>query len=296
MTFFGPAGKTMDKLYTTVIDRYENVRWSQEFDETYVPPDQMYGETYTPAVIRTLKKLFAEALAACPADETNLCRRRVAWMQKGFEPFFADADQAHQWLGKTPSYKVTTVAAPLADDAAWSVVPAATLVQGNFGRAPDLATRVRVALSGGDLLVRFEAEEPTGPMLPDRLALFVKPGDEERALAAKVEARPAWIPLGMLRQDPQRSLTVNGEGMLDGTLQPKLVSRTYSGGLWTVVVKCPAAAFGTAAGQAKTVEVQFERHRAARRKGRASDYYWMAPMRPVWLAHFRFGRLQVGSR
>ena len=296
MTLFGPAGKTMEKLYTTVIDRYENVKWSQKLDESYPPPDQMYGETYTPQVISALKKLFEKALAACPADETNIYRRRVAWMQKGFEPFFANADLAHQWLGRTPSHKVPTVAAPPADAVAWAAVPAVTLVQGNFGSAPDLATRVRVARSGDDLLVRFEAEEPMGPMLPDRLAVIVKPGDEERSLAAKVEMRPFWIPLGMLRQDPQRSLTMNGEGKLEGTLQPTLVSRTYAGGVWTVVVKCPAAAFGIPAGQAKTVEIQFERLRARRGKDRASDYYWMAPMRAGWLAHFRFGRLQVEAK
>jgi hypothetical protein len=44
------------------------------------------------------------------------------------------------------------------------------------------------------------------------------------------------------------------------------------------------------------VEVQFERQRAARGKGSASDYYWMAPMRPGWLAHFRFGKLQVEAK
>jgi hypothetical protein len=87
-TLFGPAGKAMEKLYATVIDRYENVQWSQPFDECYVPPDQMYGETYTAPVVRKLKQFFEEALAACPADESDLHRRRVAWMQKGFEPFF----------------------------------------------------------------------------------------------------------------------------------------------------------------------------------------------------------------
>ena len=43
----------MEKVYATVIDRYENVKWTQKFDECYVPPDQMYGETYTPQVIST---------------------------------------------------------------------------------------------------------------------------------------------------------------------------------------------------------------------------------------------------
>jgi hypothetical protein len=256
----------------------------------------MYGQTYTPHVISTLKKLMAEALAACPTGETNIYRRRVAWMQKGFAPFFAEADLAHRWLGKTPSYRVATVAAVPANAAAWAALPAVTLVQGNYGKSPGLATRVRLARCGGDLLVRFEAAEPTGPMLPDRLVLVVKPGDEQRALAAKVKARPAWIPLGMLRQDPQRSLTVNGEGMLEGTLQPELVSRTYAGGVWTVVVKCPAAALGIAVGKASTVEVQLERQRCRRGKEPARDYYWMPPMRPPWLAHFRFGQLTVKAK
>jgi len=79
-------------------------------------------------------------------------------------------------------------------------------------------------------------------------------------------------------------------------LKPTLVSNTYADGTWTVVVKCPAAGFGIAAGQAKTVEVQFERQRAGRPKEPGRDYYWMAPMRPVWLANFRFGRLQVEAR
>jgi len=295
-TFFGPAGKAMEKVYATVVDRYENVRWSRRFVESYVPPDQMYGETYTPQVIRTLKKLMADSLAACPTDEANIYRRRVAWMQKGFAPFFTEADLAHKWLGKTPSYTVRTVAAPPADAAAWAALPAVTLVQGNYGKSPDLATRVRLVRCGGDLLVRFEADEPTGPMLPDRLVLVVKPGDEERALAAKVKARPAWIPLGMLRQDPQRSFAVNGEGMLEGTLRPELVSRTYAGGVWTVVVKCPAASLCIAASKTSTVEIQLERQRCRRGKEPALDHYWVPPMRPVWLAHFRFGRLQVKAK
>ncbi|MBM4020574.1 MAG: DUF4838 domain-containing protein, partial [Planctomycetes bacterium] len=166
-TFFGPAGKTMEKLYATVSDRYEKVTWSRKFDESYIPPEQIYGETYTAEAINTLRKLFEEALAACPQDEANIYRRRVAWMQKGFEPFFGDATMAHQWLGKEPTYKVPTVAAAPADAAAWAALPAASLVQGNFGRAPDLATRVRVARCGGDLLVRFEAVEPTEPLIGD---------------------------------------------------------------------------------------------------------------------------------
>jgi hypothetical protein len=293
MTFFGPAGKTMEQIYKTVIDRYENVKWSRQFDECYVPPDQMYGETYTPQVVSALKKLFEEAVATCPKDETNIYRRRVAWMQEGFAPFFAEADLAHRWLGKTPSFKVTTVAKAPVGTAAWEALPAATLVQGNYGKTPALATKVRVALGGSDLLVRFEAAEPTEPVKADRLALVMEARDEERALAAKNRGRPAWIPLGTLRGDPERSFAVNGAGTVEGRLPAALVSNTYANGVWTVVVKCPAAALGIQPEQATTVEVQLERHRASREKAGAKDYYWMAPMRPGWLQHFRFGRLHV---
>ena len=295
LTFFGPAGKTMEKLYATVIDRYENVKWSRKLNESYVPPDQMYGETYTPEVVGTLKQLFQEALAACPADETNIYRRRVAWMQEGFARFFSDADLAHRWMGKTLSYKVATMAKPPDDDAAWQALPALTLLRGNFGRAPDLTTRVWAARCGDDLLLRFEAVEPTEPLLWDRLALVVEAGDEERARARGGGARPAWIPEGEWILDPERFLAVNGEGECEGPLQPTLISNTYADGLWTAVVKCPVAALGIEAGQAKTVEVQFERKRAGRPKVSASEYYWTPPMKPQWLHHVRFGRLEVAA-
>jgi hypothetical protein len=59
------------------------------------------------------------------------------------------------------------------------------------------------------------------------------------------------------------------------------------------VVKCPAAALGIEPGQADTVKVQFERQRSRRENVGAKNYHWMAPMRPPWLQHFRFGRLEM---
>jgi hypothetical protein len=294
-TFFGPAGATMEKVYQTLSDRYENVHWSRQFDECYIPPDQMYGETYTREAVKVLRKLLDDALAASPRDEKNIYRRRVVWMREGFEPFFAEAELAHRWLGKTPSYKVAAVAKPPADAAGWAKLPAVTLVEGNYGRAAELATKVRLARCGEDLLVRFEATEPTEPLLWDRLALVMEAGDEERALAAQKEARPAWIPLGTLHGDPERSFTVNGEGIVEGRLPATLVSNTYADGMWTVVVKCPAEAVGIEPGRAETIEVQFERQRSRREDAGAKEYYWMAPMRPGWLQHFRFGRLEVAK-
>jgi hypothetical protein len=114
-------------------------------------------------------------------------------------------------------------------------------------------------------------------------------------LAAQKEARPAWIPLGMLRGDPERSLAVNGEGIVEGRLPATLLSNTYADGMWAVVVKCPAAALGIEPGQAGTIEVQFERQRSRREGTGAKEYYWMPPMRPGWLQHFRFGQLEVAK-
>jgi hypothetical protein len=88
---------------------------------------------------------------------------------------------------------------------------------------------------------------------------------------------------------------VNGEGECAGMLQPTLLSSTQADGVWTVVVKCPLKGLDIAPG-AKTVEVQFERLRAARAKIPASEYYWMPPMRPPWLSHQRFGRLEMESK
>jgi hypothetical protein len=50
---------------------------------------------------------------------------------------------------------------------------------------------------------------------------------------------------------------------------------------------------GIGAPEAKPIEVQFERQRAARPKVPASDYYWVPTMRPPWQSHTRFGRLEM---
>jgi hypothetical protein len=169
------------------------------------------------------------------------------------------------------------------------------MAQGNFGQAPDLTTRVRLARCGHDLLVRFEAQEPTETLLKDILIMVVKGEPLKAPPVISGQIRPWFSPPGTLRQDPQRSFTVNGEGECAGFLQPTLISSTHEDGVWAVVVKCPIKALGIAAGT-KTVEAQFERQRAARSKIPASDYYWVPPMRPPWQSHARFGRLEIETK
>jgi hypothetical protein len=270
MTFFGPAGPTMARVYATVIDRYENVRWSRELEACYIPPELLYGETYPAPVIDTLKKLLQKALAETPSEATSIYRRRVMWMQDGFAPFFEEADLAHQWLGNAPTYTVADVSEVPADAAAWAALPALTLVQGQYGAKPDLATRIRLARCGNHVFVRVEAEEPMVPMIVDRLAIFVK---------------------GAERKTP---LHVTGEGSFPFyELPQELAGYAHAEGIWTVTLKFPAAELGIAPGEAKTVEVQFERRREKRGDTPRTEYYWMPPMRPQDPNQMRFGRLEV---
>ena len=88
------AGGADGDLLRTIIDRYENVKWSQSLSVTYLPPELVYRETYTPDVVARLNTLTANALAACPADESDLYRRRVLWLKEGFAEFFKQADLA----------------------------------------------------------------------------------------------------------------------------------------------------------------------------------------------------------
>ena len=133
--FYGPAGKAMEELYRHLADRYEKIPWSHPLGDSYVPPELMYLETYTPEAVAMARRLADEALAACPADPDDLHRRRVLWMREGLDVFFAEADGAHQWLNHAPAYAVGRVKhAPAAAD--WDAAPKAPLPQGNFGADP----------------------------------------------------------------------------------------------------------------------------------------------------------------
>ena len=331
-TFFGPAAAPMEELYRTLIDRYENVRWSRRFEASYLPPDQIYGETYTPEVVVRLKRLMSDALAACPIDpckETNrkggpdslpigvpqaqevsgkgllslrdpdrqairatqhpaighaginkeerdLYRRRVAWMQEGLSPFFEEADLAHRWLGHAPVYVVrTSAAAP--QDKDWNSASEASLAEGNYGGKPDLATRVAMIRHGSDLWLRCWAEEPTPLADGDLLRLTIK------------------------HQGRERTLTLGPGGVSEGAGSPglpvALLSNQHRDGWWRIEVKLPAGELGSLDGQAGSLPVQIERHRAHRGagKGLGTDYFWMPPMKPPWGSQFRFGQIRFGN-
>jgi len=198
-------------------------------------------------------------------------RRRVAWMQEGFAPFFEEAGLAHKWLRNPPACTVAAVKAAPAEDAAWQALPVASLVEGNYGKEPDLATQVRMARHGDTIHVRVEAAEPTALAKEDRLTLRVQ------------------------QLGKTLSLTANGEGKVQGELGATLLGSTQKGGVWTVAVSFPAAAVGLEPGKPGAMDAQIERHRAHRGagKGRGTDYFWMPPMKPPWDWPPRFGKLRV---
>jgi hypothetical protein len=279
--FFGPAAAPMEAFYRTIIDRYENVKWSQRLSVTYLPPELVYRETYTPDVVARLKNLMADALAACPADERDLYRRRVLWLQEGFAPFFKEADLAHKWLRHAPMHRVPAVAAAPRGVQDWQGVPAAVLVQGNYGETPDLTTSVAMVRHGGDLYVRIVAQEPDPQVDEDALLATLKAGGKQLTLT--VGAKGATARAG------DRELTA-----------PVLVGSEHKEGCWRVEVKLPLAELGFEPDKPGTLAAQFQRHRAARSgakaKDKGTDYFWMPPMKPPWGEQFRFGQLHFERR
>ena len=62
--FFGPAAEPMQKFYELLIDRWENVEWSQHIREGYASPKLIYGQTYPPEVIEQLQAYLDKARQA----------------------------------------------------------------------------------------------------------------------------------------------------------------------------------------------------------------------------------------
>jgi hypothetical protein len=266
--FYGPAGQAMEAFYRVLADRYENVHWSQRLGVSYVPPELMYLETFTPEVVARLKKLLADALAACPTDPADICRRRVVWMQEGFAPFFTEADLSHKWLNHAPVYTATTVKeAP--DETAWASAAPTPLMQGNFGSDPDLQTTVQALKAGQDLYVRFVAAQTTPPPVKDGLTLRLAAPDQ-----------PYW--------------TLSADGTTEGKLAVTVVSNQRTDIAWTVVVKVPITVL-PADGKA---QVQFERHLETAGKDKtitSREYAWSPQMAPPWPSLMRWGALKIGE-
>lgn len=261
---YGPAARPMQELYQTLSDRYETVKWSRKLGESYVPPDLMYGETYTAPIVQKLKTLSAEALATCPDDPENLYRRRVVWMQRGLAPFFQEADLARRWLDHPPRYTVAQVQG--APD--WDKAASMALVQGNFGQEPDLETRVAMLRQGDRVHVQFRCSEPAGVRAKDWVALRMYLGKEEK----------------FLRAGP--------EGEAQGNLDAAVVANHSAAGVWTVHLTFPTQALGLDTAKGGEFAVQIERHREARKaREKSRDYIWSPQMKPPWNYPPRPGRV-----
>jgi hypothetical protein len=199
-------------------------------------------------------------------------------MQKGFAPFFAEADLAHQWLGHAPVYVVRSATAAPRADKDWDGVALASLAQGNYGGKPDFATHIALVCHGDDLWVRFAAEEPTPLDDKDTLRLTIK--NRDRSLTINVGPQGAWGSAGEQQLPPSI-----------------LVSSRHQDGWWRAQVKLPTSGLGLEPGRTEALQAQVERHRAPRGQGKspAADYYWMPPMKVPWGEQFRFGQIRIGG-
>ncbi|MDD5707314.1 MAG: DUF4838 domain-containing protein [Kiritimatiellae bacterium] len=263
--FYGPASGPMEELHRVLIDRYENVHWSRQLNDSYVPPELWYLETYTPEVIAKLKQISADALAACPPEASDLYRRRVLWMREGLTTFFTEADGAHKWLNHPPACTVTVVkSAP--DDAVWATASAMRLVQGNFGSEPDIETTVKALAETTNLYVRFTANAPV-------------PATTNECLTIRVPASGG-----------SEFWTLHAGGVTAGKHPVTLIGNQRTAAAWTVTVRLPFPA--------PAMAIQFERHVESNDKdGKplVRDYVWSPQMSPPWPCPLRWGTLTRGK-
>lgn len=266
--FYGPAAGPMKALYEIAIDRYENVKWSRPLDESYIPAELMYLESFPSAPVAQMKQRFADALAACPPDEGNIYRRRVAWMKQGWDVFFREAEHAHKWLQNPPAAAVPAVVR--VDDAAWTKAPRLKLSQDNYGYDPDLLTTVAVLRDTHSVYVRCVSPQ-TAPLWDgDTVTLRFKAAGKDEVTAV-----------------------VNFDGKLNGTEgNAEVLASEVAGSNWTVTVKLAAEALSLPAGGG-TLSANFERFRRddPGNRDRGREYTWMPKMRPPWVWPMRYGTL-----
>jgi hypothetical protein len=305
-SFYGPAGAPMEAFYKLLGDRYENVQWSRELPDSYIPVEQMYGETFSAGAVARLKGLLAAAGAACPKDPANLYTRRVAWMKSSMNAFFEEAGLAHKWLGHAPAHAAAKVTG-VPDAAIWAKLPAALMSEGNFGREASPATAVRAAWDGQALYVQITAAE-IAPLPPqESLSITVADQDPHSQLVWTIGADGnslGGLRAKVIRDDREEAAwnvetawTSAAEVSHEGDLKAEVIRNDRQDAAWIVEVKIAAEALGVEAGRAAPLSVQFGRViEAVEANGKVRPrrvFAWSPPMGPPWSGKVRWGSLTL---
>jgi len=178
---FGPAEAPMKTFFNTLINRWEDFQWSEAPPKGYVRPKLVYGESYTPAVIKVLKGALAEGVRV--TSEGSIYRRRIDYYAKIHKSFFDEAAayhkthkiiKKHSCRGAPNGPKVDGVL----DDPAWKETQTLLLTTMKDGLEVQSPTWFKVIRVGDVLYIGARMTEKT----PRKLAAKGK-GRDARAIA-----------------------------------------------------------------------------------------------------------------
>ena len=151
---FGPAADTMHKFYDLVISRWEDIPWSPEITDEI---DFIHRIRYNEERALELKQLLNQAADQCKPDSPEY-QRIVFWRDRIYSRFFQESACFHRYAGKIPEYYCKSIAVE-PEEADWLAQPKISLVERQWGNAPEKTAAVRMLRKGDELLLRLEMPE-----------------------------------------------------------------------------------------------------------------------------------------
>lgn len=309
---FGPAGEPMHDFYRLVIDRYENIKWSEKLPHWYPTCELLYGETYPPEVLDKVEDYLRQADASCSKDIKNIYRRRIEWMKEGLREFIDNGRFVHKCLAHPAQYKVATLATPPGKLDDWENIESSAFISDFDDLHSGIDTGFKMIRSGTDLHVLFEAEEPTTPKNNDRFILEFFP--KENLAHRKIYRANDHFELEYVTPpEPERIyFSIGRNGISDGVLDAGLVLNEHKNGKWSLWVRFPKTKLEKDGKLPPEIAAQVKRIRSARSAndyvtehqhhgkyllGREKTYLWQPQLKPGWPEfNLKFGRIIFSDR
>jgi len=327
--YFGPAGKPMKQFYDICIDRYENVPVNKNLwtIDSYISPQQMYGEIYTPEVTEQLEKVLGDAKQAVMGlNKDNPYRKRVLWMIDGLtnyvptngmyvdqEGFIAEAKQAYKWLGRTPAYTIAkTSKAPidLSNYSIWTNVPETELVYGaehpsysleTYGFPADVKTKVKMLHDDTNIYFLINIEEPEMDSASNQKyqvkeqVLDAHIGKTQKAKTFKGDTFKLELLQGKAKMKVLFRLTCTPMGkILESTSKKVNIKSRQKRNSYELLISVPQTEISSSG--AKQFLAQFYRTRLPRKENMVVRHYiWSPKLGPQWgdFPWNRYGRVTL---
>lgn len=162
---YGPAQEPMGRIVTTLIDRWEQARWSSPPDGHHASPRQIHEETMPRSEATKLREWLTEARGLSAVGTVQ--RRRVDHAGRSIELFLKESDVYHEGGKDLPSLTVArTGDLPRLDgrldDPCWKRAAAQPFKMALTGAAPDaeVATSVQAVWTDQGVVFGFMLREP----------------------------------------------------------------------------------------------------------------------------------------